>query len=420
MIMKSFLEYIRESSRQSPADALSAVSEGKRIPKTRDGQDPDTHSDLYTDENPKGTIKGLGFKNKAKALESVRKIKGSGKKHAHKIQAAIAMEQRARVAKKTEAAAVYRRFIEAMKKKTKKMNEGWSEKYKKSIDCDNPKGFSQKAHCRGRKKIDEAIKMRYDSDMKESITAAVASLPLMVGAAHAQHTVKQGDTLSALAKQHGTSVQALAKHNQIANPNKIQVGQKIKFPGAKSQQPKPKPQQSKLKTQQPSDTQRFARDLIPHEGYRSHVYKDHKGNPTIGIGHMFGPDSEKRFKAAGLGDKYKGCVGGKCGLSKDEATKLLSQDLKDVYVPRTKKLITNFDRLNPEAQSAAVGSVYRGGLSGSPKTLGLINQGKFKEAGKEFLNNKEYRESKKAGTGVYKRMDSYAKAFSGATLRPSK
>lgn len=29
---------------------------------------------------------------------------------------------------------------------------GWSDKYKKSIDCDNPKGFSQKAHCQGRKK----------------------------------------------------------------------------------------------------------------------------------------------------------------------------------------------------------------------------------------------------------------------------
>ncbi len=29
---------------------------------------------------------------------------------------------------------------------------GWSEKYKRSIDCDNPKGFSQRAHCQGRKK----------------------------------------------------------------------------------------------------------------------------------------------------------------------------------------------------------------------------------------------------------------------------
>jgi len=28
----------------------------------------------------------------------------------------------------------------------------WSEKYKDSIDCKHPKGFSQKAHCQGRKK----------------------------------------------------------------------------------------------------------------------------------------------------------------------------------------------------------------------------------------------------------------------------
>lgn len=30
--------------------------------------------------------------------------------------------------------------------------EKWSEKYKKSINCSNPKGFSQKAHCAGKKK----------------------------------------------------------------------------------------------------------------------------------------------------------------------------------------------------------------------------------------------------------------------------
>lgn len=32
------------------------------------------------------------------------------------------------------------------------MAEAWSEKYKKSIDCNNPRGFSQRAHCDGRKK----------------------------------------------------------------------------------------------------------------------------------------------------------------------------------------------------------------------------------------------------------------------------
>ena len=34
----------------------------------------------------------------------------------------------------------------------KDMMEKWSQKYKDSIDCNNPKGFSQKAHCQGKKK----------------------------------------------------------------------------------------------------------------------------------------------------------------------------------------------------------------------------------------------------------------------------
>jgi len=33
--------------------------------------------------------------------------------------------------------------------------EKWSQKYKRSINCNNPKGFSQKAHCAGRKKNED-------------------------------------------------------------------------------------------------------------------------------------------------------------------------------------------------------------------------------------------------------------------------
>lgn len=36
------------------------------------------------------------------------------------------------------------------------LNEKWSQKYKRSIDCDNPKGFSQRAHCQGKVKNEEA------------------------------------------------------------------------------------------------------------------------------------------------------------------------------------------------------------------------------------------------------------------------
>ena len=100
------------------------MSEEPRIPRKK-GQPAgsDKHSDLYTDENPKGTIQGLGFKDVETARASVSKIKNSGKTHAHKIQAAVAMEQRAKEMGKSAEAAIYRKFIDKMKEKTKEMNK---------------------------------------------------------------------------------------------------------------------------------------------------------------------------------------------------------------------------------------------------------------------------------------------------------
>jgi len=46
--------------------------------------------------------------------------------------------------------------------------EGWSAKYKKSIDCNNPKGFSQRAHCQGRKKMNEAKNGDHEVSMAQS------------------------------------------------------------------------------------------------------------------------------------------------------------------------------------------------------------------------------------------------------------
>jgi hypothetical protein len=49
------------------------------------------------------------------------------------------------------------------------LDEKWSEKYKKSINCNDPKGFSQKAHCQGKKKESkEEIEKEVDEDLRES------------------------------------------------------------------------------------------------------------------------------------------------------------------------------------------------------------------------------------------------------------
>ena len=103
-----------------------------RIPR-RKGQRANSkkHSDLYTDENPKGTIKKLKFATVKDARASVSRIRRSGKSHAHKTQAAIAMEQRARVAGKPSAAGVYRAFINQQKKITAKRRKRLSSPVKR-------------------------------------------------------------------------------------------------------------------------------------------------------------------------------------------------------------------------------------------------------------------------------------------------
>ena len=87
------------------------------------------HSDLYTDEDPKGTIQGLGFKDDATAKASVKKIRNSGRAHAHKIQAAVAMEQRAKAAGKSSEAGIYRKYIDSMKEKTKRLEKHSEEQH---------------------------------------------------------------------------------------------------------------------------------------------------------------------------------------------------------------------------------------------------------------------------------------------------
>ena len=125
------LKVVKQSGKSPSTDMFEAT---KRIPRKK-GQPANSkkHSDLYTDENPKGTIHGLKFATVDDAKASVAKIKKSGRKHAHQIQAAIAMEQRARVMGKTGPAAVYRAFINKMKKKTKAMQKESLEEKSKGL-----------------------------------------------------------------------------------------------------------------------------------------------------------------------------------------------------------------------------------------------------------------------------------------------
>jgi len=77
----------------------------------------------------------------------------------------------------------------------------WSKKYKKSIDCNNPKGFSQKAHCKGKKKRNEnSMKL---SEFKEAV-----------------RNVLRERSINAIAKLQQKNVENIAKALEFYKKNK--------------------------------------------------------------------------------------------------------------------------------------------------------------------------------------------------------
>ena len=73
---------------------------------------------LYTDENPKDTV-GIKFATPSDARATVAKVKKINKPYARKIQILTVGEQRAKVMKKTQVAAIFKRGKEAIRKTRK-------------------------------------------------------------------------------------------------------------------------------------------------------------------------------------------------------------------------------------------------------------------------------------------------------------
>ena len=76
---------------------------------------PGTGRRLYTDENPRDTVK-IKFATPADASATVRKVKNVNKSFARKIQILTVGEQRAKVMGKTKVASIFKRGKEAIRK----------------------------------------------------------------------------------------------------------------------------------------------------------------------------------------------------------------------------------------------------------------------------------------------------------------
>jgi LysM repeat protein len=145
--------------------------------------------------------------------------------------------------------------------------------------------------------------------------------------------------------------------------------------------------------------------IVGEEGFRPFVYDDKKPNtPTTTKG--------KGVLTAGYGmnmergdakDVFRGAFGEEEGnrlhasmmsggrMSEDQAKQLTMYDINTTFVPRTRSLVRDFDKMPVEVQSALVSSTYRGTLPGSPNALKALNAGDIEGFKRHYIDRKDYK-----------------------------
>jgi len=177
---------------------------------------------------------------------------------------------------------------------------------------------------------------------------------------------------------------------------------------AKIKQPVPIVQTA-VKNSESSLLNQKTSDYIGHwEGKRNSVYKDTENKPTIGIGHYLNnSEQDKQLFKLLFGDSidYNKVLNGQQKLSDEQIEKLFNSDIKIKEKVASNK-ITNFNSLPISVKNAIINGLYRGDLG--PKTIALMNSGKWDSVSKEYLNHKNARSGPEQ---IKRRMQTNASAF---------
>lgn len=207
----------------------------------------------------------------------------------------------------------------------------------------------------------------------------------------ADYTIQSGDTLGEIAKATGSTIEELMTLNNIKNKNKIIAGADIKIPIYRDSDVEVVKNAASIKELEPIKTAYPLVNALPPLKPKIPL------NDAIitrlkteeGIDYVAEKKFGEKFYTIGHGH-YGADVKEGQTITAKEADALLRKDLAE-RMPKIKSKIKNFDSLSQKLQIEIAQSWFRGGIAGSPKTIDLINEGKFQEASEEFLDNNEYR-----------------------------
>jgi GH24 family phage-related lysozyme (muramidase) len=171
-----------------------------------------------------------------------------------------------------------------------------------------------------------------------------------------------------------------------------------------------------------------------NEGLRLNAYKNEKKGGgqekyyTIGVGHYLdgGEESRKLIGIVLPGVSYKDVQEGRVSLTKSQAERLMVLNIREKRKQTIKVLEGGkykWEELPQNLRNHLIDATFRGSFIphindegqqiGSPATIKLIKEGKFREAAREFINRDDYRKAKETGVnrGIIKRMDAVRDAL---------
>jgi GH24 family phage-related lysozyme (muramidase) len=119
----------------------------------------------------------------------------------------------------------------------------------------------------------------------------------------------------------------------------------------------------------------LAQELVDEESFETHAYKDHKGNWTIGVGHLLGKDSLLHAKRVWTQEQVM--------------IRFMTDMNSSIY--HVRKQIKVFDQLSPARQRVLVSMMFNMGphrFSGFVNTIAAIHKFDYHEAYIEMLDSK--------------------------------
>lgn len=146
------------------------------------------------------------------------------------------------------------------------------------------------------------------------------------------------------------------------------------------------------------------------------VYKDSKGLPTIGHGHLITKESPTIFGEV-FGEEEKQDPGmierilaGQQAMTPEQVEKLFKRDVK-VRLPKLKAMLPDYETYNPELQAELASEYFRGMVPQSPKSMASLRAGDYETAADQYLQAKEYETAVKQKSGIAPRMKNLSDAI---------